>query len=334
MSGRALLIAWPLVLFACFEQPAGSPGHAADARLSDSSPPITDATRPDATFDVARLDAALSVDAAPIIDAAADDATPIDPGPHDAAPRDFAAVDAAPPPPSLWRPAPGTTWQWQLTGPIDRSLDVQMYDVDLFDTPEAIIDALHADGRFVICYFSAGSHEDWRPDAAAFPAATIGNPLGDWPGERWIDVRAPAVRAIMQARLDLAQQKRCDGVEPDNTDGYENGDGLGLTRQDALDYLRWLAAEAHARDLSIGMKNTLDHVDVVVDLFDWALNEECMQWNECDRLQAFIRAGKAVFHVEYGDAGLADRVCPTANRMGFDTLIKRWDLDAWRVACR
>jgi hypothetical protein len=36
-----------------------------------------------------------------------------------------------------WAPPPGTTWQWQLAGNPDLGLDVDMYDVDLFDTPSA-----------------------------------------------------------------------------------------------------------------------------------------------------------------------------------------------------
>ena len=71
------------------------------------------------------------------------------------------------PDPAVWRPTPGTSWQWQLSGSIDDSLDVAMYDVDLFDAPTAVIERLHARGIKVICYFSAGSFESWRPDAAA-----------------------------------------------------------------------------------------------------------------------------------------------------------------------
>ena len=41
------------------------------------------------------------------------------------------------PPTAVWQPKPGTTWQWQLTGEIDTSFDVAMYDIDLFDTPQA-----------------------------------------------------------------------------------------------------------------------------------------------------------------------------------------------------
>lgn len=257
---------------------------------------------------------------------------------RDAAPRDAVARDASGTEDAhtdeVWRPAPGTTWQWQLSGTIDTSFDVAMYDIDLFDTPQATIDALHDDGRVVVCYFSAGSYEEWRDDAPSFPAEALGEPLDGWPGERWLDVRHEGVRAIMTARLDLAAEKRCDGVEPDNVDGYQNGSGFPLDAADQLDYNRFLAREAHARGLSIGLKNDLDQVVDLLGDFDWALNEECFAYDECDRLLPFVEAGKAVFTVEYGDAALADTVCPMANAMDFDTLIKRLDLDAWRVACR
>jgi len=234
----------------------------------------------------------------------------------------------------IWSPSPGTSWQWQLTGTVDASIDVVMYDIDLFDVPQATIDQLHADGRIVICYFSAGSREDWRPDKDDFPPGAIGNQLDNWPGENWIDIRDATVREIMQARMDLAVQKNCDGVEPDNVDAYTNNPGFNLTAADQLDYNRFLASEAHSRGLSVGLKNDLDQVVDLLSDFDWALNEECFDWNECDMLLPFIQAGKAVFHVEYGDAQLAEDICPQANELNFDTLIKNYDLDAWRISCR
>src|SRR5213078_3792858 len=34
----------------------------------------------------------------------------------------------------IWQPAPGTTWQWQITGKVDTSVTpAAMYDVDLSD---------------------------------------------------------------------------------------------------------------------------------------------------------------------------------------------------------
>src|SRR5690606_2635782 len=34
----------------------------------------------------------------------------------------------------IWQPAPNTTFQLQLQGEIDTAWDVDMYDIDLFDT--------------------------------------------------------------------------------------------------------------------------------------------------------------------------------------------------------
>ena len=94
-----------------------------------------------------------------------------------------------PPASTIWHPAPGTSWQWQLSGTIDTSVAVQMYDIDLFDAPQSVIDELRGKGVVVICYFSAGSWEDWRPDKDDFPAEVLGNTLSGWSDERWLDIR-------------------------------------------------------------------------------------------------------------------------------------------------
>jgi hypothetical protein len=228
-------------------------------------------------------------------------------------------------PPSIWRPEPGATWQWQLQGELNTSWDVEMYDVDLFNTPAAVIEQLRADGRTVICYFSAGSHEDWRPDADRFPAEVIGAQLDEWPGERWVDIREiEALAPIMLARLDLAVESGCHGVEPDNIDGFSNRTGFPLSAEDQVTYNRWLAEAAHARGLSIGLKNALDLIPALVDDFDWALNEQCFQYEECEALLPFIAQGKAVFGVEY--EGEPADYCSQALALGFSWLTKTYDL--------
>lgn len=233
---------------------------------------------------------------------------------------------------AVWQPKPGTTWQWQLSGTIDTSLDVAMYDIDLFDTPQSTIDTLHQDGRIVICYFSAGSYEDWRPDEADFPASVRGNPLDDWPGESWLDIRQiDTISLIMGARLDLAVQKKCDGVEPDNVTGYSNDTGFPLTSADQLVYNIWLANAAHDRGLSIGLKNDLDQIPELLPYFDWALNEQCYEYDECDLLLPFVQADKAVFGVEY--EGQLAVFCPQANAAQFSWLLKDWDLGSEFAAC-
>jgi len=219
-------------------------------------------------------------------------------------------------------------------GAIDTSVEAEAFDVDLFETPDEVVEALHASGRFVICYFSAGSYEEGRPDSDAFPGAAIGNELDGWPGERWLDTRSEAVREIMRARLDLARERGCDAVEPDNVDGFENEPGFSLTADTQLDYNRFLANEAHARDLSIGLKNDIGQLEDLVDDFDWALNEECFAYEECDAYAStFLAQGKAVFHAEYVSEDQLDDVCATTKPLGISTLIKNLDLDRWYLAC-
>lgn len=233
----------------------------------------------------------------------------------------------------IWQPEPGTSWQWQLTGTVDTSLDVVMYDIDLFDVPTAVMETLHGDGRIVICYFSAGSWEDWRADAEDFPPAVLGHTLAGWPDERWLDVRQiDQLAPIMRARLDTAVAKQCDGVEPDNVDGYQNNSGFPLTAADQLAYNRWLATEAHQRGLSIGLKNDLAQIPDLLPYFDWALNEQCYAYDECDLLLPFVQANKAVFGVEY--AGDPTEFCPVLNDLNFDWLQKQYDLNAWQISCR
>jgi hypothetical protein len=229
---------------------------------------------------------------------------------------------------------PGTSWQWQLSGTLDTSFDVQMYDIDLEETPAATITALKNAGRIVICYFSAGSWEVYRNDADDFPEIVKGESLDPpFEDEKWLDIsRIDLLGPIMTARLDLAATKGCNGVEPDNVDGYTNSTGFPLTAQQQITYNSWIADQAHARGLSVGLKNDLDQVEALLPKFDWALNEQCFQFNECELLLPFISAGKAVFGVEYSLDTSA--FCDQANAMNFDWLKKNISLDAARESCR
>ena len=80
--------------------------------------------------------------------------------PYQAEPRRQQNHPSLPATGEWWEPVPGTSWQWQLSGETDPTLDVQMYDIDLFEAQQEVIDQLHAHGRVVICYFSAGTYED------------------------------------------------------------------------------------------------------------------------------------------------------------------------------
>jgi hypothetical protein len=231
----------------------------------------------------------------------------------------------------IWVPAMNTPWQWQLTGALDLTIDVPMYDIDLFDNSAATVAGLHARGRHVVCYFNAGAWENWRTDALQFPSSVLGNGTR-WRGERWLDIRQrDIVWPLMEARMDLCKQKGFDAVEPDNIDGYTNSTGFPLTASDQATYNMWLSNAAHARGLSIGLKNDLDQVSQLVSAFDWALAEQCFQYQECSRLAPFTQSGKAVFEVEYNLPLSA--FCSQAIALKFNAMRKSLDLDAFREPC-
>lgn len=237
---------------------------------------------------------------------------------------------------SIWRPAAGENWQWQLEDlPVDLSVQADVYDIDLFDNDASVVNDLHAQRRRVICYLSAGSWEDWRPDANRFPPQALGRDYEGWAGERWLDIRRiDLLGPIMEARLDLCRAKGFDAVEPDNIDGYTNDTGFPLTYQDQLHYNIWLAGAAHARGLSIGLKNDPDQVPDLLAYFDWALTEDCFEQGWCNKMSPFIAAGKAVFAAEYTDSGIDPMdFCPQAQSMGFGAILKNRNLDVYRQAC-
>ena len=233
----------------------------------------------------------------------------------------------------IWKPALNTSWQWQLTAPVDQSVNAQVYDIDGFDNAASVVSSLHAQGRKVICYIDAGTYENWRPDASQFPSSVKGNGVDGWAGEQWLDVRNITVLGpIMQARMNMCKTKGFDAVELDNMDGYTNTTGFPLTASDQLTYNTWVANQAHARGLSVGLKNDLDQITQLLPFFDWELDEQCFQYNECDQLMPFINAGKAVFEVEYSLD--TNQFCAQANTLNFNSLKKDLNLDVTRAACR
>ena len=238
-----------------------------------------------------------------------------------------------------YRPGVATTWQWQLLGTVNTAYDVDVYDIDLFDVPASTIAALQAEGRRVICYFSAGSFEGFRSDASQFPQEVLGNTLEGFENEQWLDIRSTTVLEIMQDRLVLAAQKGCDGVEPDNVDGYVNNSGFPLTAMDQLAFNRRIGNAAHERGLAVALKNDLDQILDLLDYFDFSVNEQCHEFDECSLLDAFVTVGKPVFNAEYdsrfvSDANQRNQMCSSARARNLRTLILPLDLDdSFRFSC-
>ena len=239
-------------------------------------------------------------------------------------PNSIAGISAA----GLWQPNASAPihWQWQIGTPFNTSTDlipnVTVYDIDAFDTSASVVAALHAKGFIVVAYANFGTYENWRPDAASFPASVKGSSNG-WPGENWLDIRSDAVKTIMAARLDLIKSKGFDAVEPDNVDGYSNSTGFPLSAQDQLNYNEWIAAQCHQRGLSVGLKNDVDQVSALQPYFDWTLNEESYKYSEYSGLSAFTSNNKAVFEVEYGKSTAQ---AGALNALHFNSMTRDLDL--------
>ncbi len=247
---------------------------------------------------------------------------------------------------SWWIPKREDSWQIQLYAKSvdDLDLDIQadIYVIDVFnygqDIARSIIRKLHRKGSTVVCYFSAGTYEEWRSDAYKFRThpEVLGNPLQNWPGERWLDIRRLDILGpIMSSRLDYLRDVGCDGVDPDNVDGYSNQHGFTnppLSATDQLRYNRWLVEEAHKRGLGIGLKNSLALIPELVADYDWAINESCFLYSECDRLTPFIAQGKPVLHIEYEYP--TQTFCSYTTALGLFSQRKDRKLTAWRENCQ
>jgi hypothetical protein len=233
-----------------------------------------------------------------------------------------------------WKPKAGATWQWQLSESVGTPLEVDVYDID-WEADQASVDKLHALGIKVICYVSVGSWEDFRPDAKDFPDAVIGNDYDGWPGEKYVDIRSDALRAVMSARFDVCKAKGFDAIEPDNQDVYDLGDASGfpLTKQDGIAYAQWLAAEAHSRGLGIGQKNAPNITADIVAEYDWALTESCYSdGNWCGDVKPYADAGKPVFMCEYESSSF-DAACSAWQPKAYSPILKSLDLDAPVTFC-
>jgi hypothetical protein len=305
LAGAALLAALTLTACSATSGTDGGADRPADARGTASDTPLT--TAPTAT-------------------PTATSRPPSSPANSSSSP-----TTSRPATETRWKPRPGLAWQWQLDGKVNPTADVPVYDIDGFENSAADVARLHREGRKVICYVNVGAWEDFRPDADAFPRSLLGEPNG-WAGERWLDIRQLSfLRPRMERRFDMCRDKGFDAVEPDLVEGYGNDTGFPLTARDQLRYNRMIADLAHERGLSVGLKNDLPQIRQLLADFDFAVNEECAQYDECAELTPFIAAGKAVFHVEYTEP--SSSFCPESRRLKLSSMVKEPELGVWRKPC-
>ncbi len=229
-----------------------------------------------------------------------------------------------------WQPRPTTApWQWQLQGKPDLSIPAQVYDLDGFETSRGTVDRLHRLGRKAICYLDVGSWESYRPDRGEFPRSAIGRRYAGFPDERWLDVsRFRLFELPLKQRFAMCARKGFDAVEPDNLAGWEpeNHTGFDITRADQLRFNRWVARQVHERGMAVALKNDGRQADRLIGAFDFAIVEQCFQYDECGYYRPFVGDGKAVFEAEY--AQQPAQYCEAARAIGFSAIHKSYDLFA------
>ncbi|MEO3873725.1 endo alpha-1,4 polygalactosaminidase [Nonomuraea sp. B12E4] len=224
-----------------------------------------------------------------------------------------------------------------------------VFDIDLYVDGDvagdnstlntAAVKAIHARGAKAICYVDAGSIEDFRPDYKQFADwhkahgnSLLGKPFSeDFPNERWANInndkgQRDFLLKMMKARVDKCAQAGFDGVEFDVVNAHEEGKkvtGWTVSAATQLTYNRALAAMAHAKGLSVALKNDLSQAAELASNFDYAVNEECFQYDECSELGVFTKAGKPVFQVEYETS--PGSFCARAGTLGFNSIKKPAD---------
>ena len=163
---------------------------------------------------------------------------------------------------SWWHPGPLSSWQYDLEWPVAVPTNigpVQVYDID-YDGAEQGIEAqvtelvsrIHASGGHAICYLETGAWENYRPDASKYPASVLGNSMGGYPDERYVDIRQwSALEPILEARFRQCKAEGFDGVETDIDDSYTDNTGFPLTLPDEVRFDTEVANNLHA--LGVGL---------------------------------------------------------------------------------
>ncbi|MEU4196339.1 endo alpha-1,4 polygalactosaminidase [Kribbella sp. NPDC026611] len=192
-------------------------------------------------------------------------------------------------------------FDYQIGGAYTPPAGVQVVTRDRTAAPAA--------GLYNICYVNAfqvqpGEEGQWDSDLLLRDAK--GNVVidQDW-GEALLDVRTSDKRNRVAAKvngwIDGCAAKGYKAIEPDNYDSYTRSKNL-LTAAQAKGYLTLLATHAHSKSLAIAQKNTVELAgDRQAVGLDFAVAEECGQYNECgDYVDAF---GNNVIVIEYTNKG-------------------------------
>jgi hypothetical protein len=203
-------------------------------------------------------------------------------------------------------PSPRAGFDYQIGGAYTPPQGVRTVSRDRGATP--------ARGLYNLCYVNAfqaqpGAEREWDADLLLRDANGDVVYDDEWK-EAVLDIRTAGKRKRIAAKvntwIDGCADKGFQAVEPDNYDTYTRfPDHLKASQAKA--FISLLSAHAHDKGLAIAQKNTPDlAADREETGLDFAVAEECGEWDECDMYaDAF---GDRVLVVEYSAKGL-DKAC-------------------------
>ena len=242
---------------------------------------------------------------------------------------------------------PGLAGLPAITAAYPKPGSANIWDTDLFQDSNVagagiptgaspVVKALHAAGKYSICYIEAGAYQAGFPDDADFAPADYGrrarrHQMQGYANEWWFDLAGFAhyvagrastlsgaavnIAAGLDKRIGWCALEGQDAIEPDDLDGYTNdgatgakGGGWGLTQADSAGFERWLAYDAHAHGLAAFQKN--DPADAAADAPTWdgMIIEECNFYDDpCSGsggdATPYLKLGKPVLNAEYVQDG-------------------------------
>ena len=215
---------------------------------------------------------------------------------------------------------PAGGFDYQLGGAYEPPAGTAIVARDSTDSP--------APGLYNICYLNGFQSQPGEADASdGLLLEDAEGPVADpgWPDEYLFDTSTEANRSAIAERVNKAilecAYKGFDAVEFDNLDSYSRSEGA-LTAEDNLALAALYIADAHAAGLAVAQKNSVEIArQGAAAGFDFAVTEECGQYEECaDYLEVY----RVVLDIEYGEAADYAELCASG---ALPTQSVRRDLD-------
>lgn len=226
-------------------------------------------------------------------------------------------------------------WDWQLSEPFNFSREVQVIDLDPDSVSASRVASYNSAGTKTICYVSIGTIENYRDDVSDFPPEVVGKTYGDWPDEKFLDVRQLDVLVpLMTARFQKCRDMGFSAIEPDNMDVHDNDSGFPITSDNIVTYVLRLASVAHDLGLEFAQKNVGDLTASLVNDLDFVITESCYQDGWCGDVTAYTTAGKDILDAEYNDRPINfSTACGYAADNSIKMILKDRDLTAELKTC-